>query len=127
RLDDLTAQVTKYAAGIDRIHAGIASGQSLSAEAWNAKLLDIKDVIHQTETVTNELFERGNKRIESVKAELAGIEREVMAVLSTVTVLVLVLAVFLGLVISRSITVPVAEAVRVAEALAHGDLSQQVE
>src|SRR5205807_5368944 len=84
-------------------------------------------VVRDTEGVTQELFDSANKRIDAVKPALGKVEGEVMLLLGIVAVSVLGLAVLLGLLISRSITAPVKEAVRVAEALTKGDLTQKVE
>jgi methyl-accepting chemotaxis protein len=84
-------------------------------------------VIRDTEVLTQELFDGANQRIESAKPVLAAIERDVMLALGVVAFIVTTLAAALALLILRSITGPVGEAVRVAEALAKGDLTQKVE
>src|SRR6185436_6599427 len=80
-----------------------------------------------TEDLTQDLFDGANKRIDGSKPVLAAAERDVMLALAVVMLSVLILAALAAVLITRSITGPVQEAVRVAEALAKGDLSQKVE
>jgi methyl-accepting chemotaxis protein len=126
-LGDLDTALGRYTTGFENLYTAIKSGQYQSAEQANKKVDDFRQVVRDTETITGELFDGASKRIETVKPALAGIAREVMITLAAVAAIVLVLAILIGILISRSITVPVAEAVRVAEALARGDLGQKVE
>jgi methyl-accepting chemotaxis protein len=126
-LDDLASALLRYDGGIEQVYAAIVSGSITSPEQGYHKVDEFRQVIRDTETMTNELFEGADKRIDGVKPVLTEIAREVLIVLGVITAIVLVLAAAIAVMISRSITVPVAKAVRVAEALAKGDLSLAVE
>src|SRR5438477_3465242 len=127
RLESLGASLKRYEAGMEPVYTGMMSGQINTAEAAYHKVEEFRQVVRDTEGVTQELFEGANKRIDAVKPALAQVAREVMLMHAIVAVLVLGLAALMGVFISRSITAPVREAVRVAEALAKGDLTQKVE
>jgi methyl-accepting chemotaxis protein len=127
RLESLTAALKRYESSMESVYAGLISGQISSAEAGYHKVEEFRQVVRDTESVTQDLFDGANKRIEAVKPALVQMQSEVLMLLGIVAVLVLGLAVLIGLLISRSITKPVGEAVRVAEALAKGDLTQKVQ
>ena len=126
-LDELGRSIAQYAGNMAQVEDALLSGAIASSEAGYRRVDEFRQVIRDTEAVTEELFEGGNKRVEAAKPVLAGIERDVSVALGTVAMIVVALAALIALFISRSIIVPVGEAVRVAEALAKGDLTQKVE
>jgi len=126
-LDQLSSLLKSYEGHMEQVHAAIAAGDIRTPEAGYKMVDEFRQTVRDTESVTQDLFDGANKRIEAVKPALVQVESEVMLLLGTVAVVVLGLAVAMGLLISRSITEPVREAVRVAEALAKGDLTQKVE
>jgi methyl-accepting chemotaxis protein len=127
RLEQFAGNVQRYTTAMLQIEEHLLGGSILSAEQGNEKVDEFRQVIRDTEDLTQELFDGANKRIESTKPVLAAAERDVMLALAIVMLAVLILAVLAAILITRSITGPVQEAVRVAEALAKGDLSQKVE
>jgi methyl-accepting chemotaxis protein len=127
RLDQLGRALTQYATAMTQVAEALSSGSITSAEAGYHKVEEFRQVVRDTENVTQDLFDAANTRIEAAKPALAGIERDVTFALISVAIVVMALAAFIALLISRSIIVPVGEAVRVAEALAKGDLTQKVE
>jgi methyl-accepting chemotaxis protein len=127
RLESLNASLKRYEASMEQVFSGMANGQITSSEGGYHKVEEFRQVVRDTEVVTDELYQGANKRIEAVKPALAQVERDVLVLLGVVSILVLSLAMAAGLLITRSITGPVGEAVRVAEALAKGDLTQKLE
>jgi methyl-accepting chemotaxis protein len=117
----------RYDGGIEQVHAAIMDGRITTAEQGYRKVAEFRQAIRDTEQVTEELFAHADTRIESVRPALAEIERGVSLVLAVVAGLVLAAVLAIGVLTARSITGPVSEAVRVAEALATGDLTLEVE
>ena len=127
RLETLAGSLAKYSGNMEQVESSMLARQVTTPEAGYKKVDEFRQVIRDTEVVTQELFEGANKRIEGAKPVLEEIERQVTRVLALVALAVLALAALIAVVIARSITVPVGEAVRVAEALAKGDLTQSIE
>jgi methyl-accepting chemotaxis protein len=127
RIEQLATQLAKYSTNMEQVELAMVGGQIKTAEAGYRKVDEFRQIVRDTENVTQELFDGANKRIEGAKPVLEQIEHRVILVLGLVTALVLALAALIAFFIARSITVPVGYAVRVAEALAHGDLSQTVD
>jgi methyl-accepting chemotaxis protein len=127
RLDLLGRSLAQYASSMAPVEEALLSGAITSSEAGYHRVEEFRQVIRDTEEVTQELFDDASRRIEAARPVLAGIEHDVTFALISVAVIVMALAAFIALLISRSIIVPVGEAVRVAEALAKGDLTQKVE
>jgi methyl-accepting chemotaxis protein len=127
RIEQLGVQLGKYSTSMEQVELAMVGGQIKTSEAGYRKVDEFRQVVRDTETVTQELFDGANKRIEGAKPVLEEIERKVMLALGVVAALVLVVAGLIAFFIARSITTPVAYAVQVAEALAKGDLTQTVE
>ena len=127
RLELLGTQLSKYSTSMEEVELAMVGGKIKTTEAGYKKVDEFRQIVRDTEGVTQELFDGANKRIEGAKPVLEEIERRVVVTLGAVAALVLLLAGVIAFLIARSITVPVGYAVRVAEALAKGDLTQTVE
>jgi len=127
RLDQLSGSILKYDGGMQMLHAEIAAGRVTIPEQGYQRVAQFADAIRDTENAAKELLEGANQRIDALKPALQANTRQVVLVLAVVTSLAVVLAALIALLISRSVTVPVARAVRVAEALARGDLTMKIE
>src|SRR5258708_36366116 len=108
---------------MEQVESSMLARQVTTPEAGYKRVDEFRQVIRDTEVVTQELFEGANKRIEGAKPVLEEIERQVTRVLALVALAVLALAALIAVVIARSITVPVGEADRVPEAPAPGRLT----
>ncbi len=127
RLDQLASMLQSYDGGIEIVYALINQGALTTPSQAAAKLDEFNQVIRDTENVMDSLYAGANLRIELVKPSLAKIQREVIVVLLIVAVAVLAAAILVSVLTSRSIAIPVAQAVRVAESLARGDLAVKVD
>jgi methyl-accepting chemotaxis protein len=127
RLDQLASMLQNYDGGIEITYALISQGALSTPEQAYKKLDEFNQVIRDTETVMDSLYAGANLRIELVKPTLARIQREVVLVLLIVAAAVLAAAITVSVLTSRSISIPVARAVRVAESLAKGDLAVKVD
>ena len=127
RLDQLASMLQSYDGGIEIVYALINQGTLTSPSQAHQKLDEFNKVIVDTENVMDSLYGGANQRLETVKPSLAKIQREVVVVLLIVAGLVLAAAIIVSVLTSRSISIPVSQAVRVAESLARGDLSVKVD
>ncbi|HSV30804.1 MAG TPA: methyl-accepting chemotaxis protein [Atribacteraceae bacterium] len=90
--------------------------------------------IHETREIGQRLsdsMEEMNRVVfvnfEETVADLAMLESRLSRILYLVTAVVLLLAVTLGVILSRSIVRPIRQSVAFAQVLEHGDLSQEIE
>jgi methyl-accepting chemotaxis protein len=127
RLDQLASMLQNYDGGVEIVYALINQGALTTPSQASAKLDEFNQVIRDTENVMDSLYAGANLRIETVKPSLAKIQREVVVVLLIVAAAVLAAAILVSVLTSRSIAIPVAQAVRVAESLARGDLAVKVD
>jgi methyl-accepting chemotaxis protein len=126
-LTSLSSILLRYDGGIEQVYAAIGTGEIVTPEQGYRKAAEFGQAIRDTEEVTEALFAKADRRIEQVEPALAAIQRDVVLVLLVVAGLVFGLVLVIGALTARSITAPVAEAVRIAEAIATGDLTLQVE
>jgi methyl-accepting chemotaxis protein len=127
RLDRLATMLLNYDGGIEIVYALINQGALTTSEQAAKKLYEFNQVIRDTENVMDLLYADANQRLATVKPTLAQMQRQVLIVLLVVAGAVLAVAIRISVFTSRSISVPVAQAVRVAESLARGDLAVEVD
>jgi methyl-accepting chemotaxis protein len=122
-LDRLSSSIMKYDGGMQVLHVEIGDKRIAVPEQGYQRVAEFMSAIQDTESAATELLAGADKRIEALKPALQANTHEVVLMLGGVTVLVVVLAALIAVLISRSVSVPVARAVRAAEALARGDLT----
>ncbi len=113
RLESLGKSLSQYGSEMVKVEDAMMSGAVVSAEQAYHKVEEFRQVVRDTESVTQDLFDGANKRIETVKPALAGIAHDVLLVLAIVAAVVVLLAVVIAVLITRSIIRPVSEAVQV--------------
>jgi methyl-accepting chemotaxis protein len=123
RIDELTRSIHKYALAMEQVETAVVDGRIKTPEAGYRKVDEFRELVRGTEAITQELFDGANKRIDAVKPALAAGEHDRQAVILVGVLLGLAAALTISVLIARSITRPVREAMRVAEALAQGDLT----
>ena len=113
-----------YSGYIDKILELDTAGKDTEAkalmhgEAFKAAMHEQEEIMQLVDSKKKQakLNSEGNDQVASTAAKL----------MITVIIVAAILAVFLGIVISRMITVPLSGAVKIAERLAEGDLTAQV-
>ena len=126
-LERLSGSMLTYDAGMQLLNANMDAGKITMPEQGYQQIAQFAQAISGTESAAAELLEGANRRIDALKPALKANTHHVVVVLGVVTAAVVLLAALIAVLISRSVTVPVARAVRVAEALAGGDLTMKIE
>jgi methyl-accepting chemotaxis protein len=116
-----------YEEGFQRVLAAIREGAVKTPQEANAAILPFKDPIHALEDTAYEFANKHSKAMESVDPMLAESVRRTNAIVFGVILVALLLAGVAGVVITRSITGPLAQAVRVAERVGAGEVDVLIE
>jgi methyl-accepting chemotaxis protein len=127
RLEQLSGSILQYDGGMQVLHADILGGKVTIPEQGYQRVAEFMQAIRDTETAASQLLEGANQRIDALKPALQANTRQVVLMLAGVTSLAVMLAALIAVLISRSVSVPVARAMRVAEAIARGDLTMKIE
>ncbi len=123
----LRKDANAYEAGFQQVLGEIREGSVKTPQEANEHIIPFKDSIRGLEETAYEL---GTKHSEAMKAKnpiLIDSVRRTLAIMLGVMLLAVILTTFAGFLITRSITVPLAQAVKVAERVAEGDLEAHIE
>jgi methyl-accepting chemotaxis protein len=115
-----------YEEGFQKVIAQIREGAVKTAQEANVAIGPYKDEIRRLEETAYEFGTKHSKAMEALNPVLIENVRRTLSIMLTVILAALVLTVFAGIVITRSITAPLAEAVKVAEQVAEGDLDARI-
>jgi len=118
---------SSYEEGFQRVLVGIREGTVKTPQEANAAILPFKDPIHGLEDTAYEFANKHSKAMESVDPMLAESVRRTNAIVFGVILAAFMVAGVVGVVITRSITAPLAQAVRVAERVGAGDVDVLIE
>jgi methyl-accepting chemotaxis protein len=116
-----------YAAGFEATLAAIKAGSIGTAQDANAELGKVKAAVHGMETTSDAIDERAAKRAATAASQIAAVRERSQMLQIVLSALALLVAGALCMFVTRSITRPIAFAVKVAETVAAGDLSSHIE
>jgi methyl-accepting chemotaxis protein len=116
-----------YAAGFEATLARIASSELKTTQEANADLGKVKASVHGMETASDAMSDRATARAAGVGAQVEAVRSRAQMMQIGLTVAGVLLVVVMCWLITRSITVPIAMAVQVAETVASGDLGMKIE
>ncbi|HYS43826.1 MAG TPA: methyl-accepting chemotaxis protein, partial [Geobacteraceae bacterium] len=116
-----------YVAGFNKVYGMVRDGRLQTPAAANAAVAEYKDETHKMENTAAELADEGNKRMDvAEKLVVDKMNHTVMLMLIMSGIAVLV-GIITSILIARSIRVPISEGVAVANRLAEGDLTVNIE
>ena len=116
-----------YEQGFAKVVAAIQEGSLKSPQEANTAITPYKDEIRGLEDAAYEFAGSHSKAMEAIDPLLTENVRRTLQVMLLVVSAALALTLGAGFVITRSITVPLAEAVKVAQQVAEGDLTARIE
>jgi methyl-accepting chemotaxis protein len=116
-----------YEQGFAKVVAAIQDGSLKSPQEANTAITPYKDEIRDLEETAYEFANSHSKAMEAVDPLLTESVRRTLQVMLLVVAAALALTLAAGFVITRGITLPLAEAVKVARQVAEGDLPARIE
>jgi len=126
-LGQLDEVFKRYQSALEIVHAGVIAAEIGSAEEGYKTVAGFTDTVRAADRKLDEMHEAAVARTDAIKPLLAANERQRRITVGIGVVVVIVLASLIGWLMTRSIVRPLNEAVRIAEALARGDLTQRIE
>jgi methyl-accepting chemotaxis protein len=123
----MRADAATYEEGFHKVLAGIREGTVKTPQDANAAVGDVKDEIRRLETTASEFAMKHANAMQALDAVVATNVKRTLAIMFMVMAAALILTAFAGVVITRSITTPLAAAVKVAEQVAEGDLEARID
>jgi methyl-accepting chemotaxis protein len=123
----MRADAASYEEGFHKVLAGIREGGVKTPQEANAAIGPFKDEIRRLESTASDFAMKHANAMQALDAVVATNVKRTLAIMFTVMAAALALTAFAGVVITRSITTPLAAAVRVAEQVAEGDLEARID
>jgi len=127
QVERLVVALTGYGRRMATFYADMALGLMPDAGTAEKSIESFRGDIRSAEEAMNELFDLASKRLDGTREYLSEAKQRVAVLLSAVFIVVAAVAISLAVIIVRTITVPVAAAVRASDALAQGDLTHHIE
>jgi methyl-accepting chemotaxis protein len=125
-VDGMGGHFERYAAGIEVTFGRMRRGELASTQAANDEIGKYKDAVRGMESTSDQVNERAARRAQAAAPTIAAMQSRSRALQFGFSGLALLMAVGLCWWVTRSITVPLARAVEVADTVARGDLSSRI-
>ena len=126
-LKEMKENFDAYAAGFTKVYGQIQEGKIKSAADGNKAMGEYKESVHKMEQLAKDFATEGIRRMDGQAKKTADGKRNLTIVLVAICLLAAVIAVLLGIVMTRSITGPVKTLVVAADRLSVGDLELSIE
>jgi|CXWL01.1.fsa_nt_gi methyl-accepting chemotaxis protein len=116
-----------YEQGFKKTLALIKAGQIKTTQEANNAIGEVKDSIRRLEDTAYDFAGKHSDRMATLDEVVADRERSTVGTMLMIMTGALLASAFIGVVIGRSITVPLQQAVEVAEKVAEGDVNVTIE
>ena len=123
----MRADAASYEEGFLKVLAAVREGTVKTPPDANAAIAPVKDEIRRLESTASDLAMKHANAMQILDTIVTTSVKRTLAIMFTVMVAALVLTTAAAVVITRSITTPLAMAVKVAEQVAEGDLDALVD
>ncbi len=122
----LAEGLAQYEEGFASVYASIQQAEFVSTAEGNAAMEKFKATIRDIEASTVKLSESAQQKADAVESALQRSKNATVALLAGIVALSALLGLAIGWLVSRSITVPMQQAVATARQVAAGDLTTVV-
>ncbi|MEK6744347.1 MAG: methyl-accepting chemotaxis protein [Nitrospirota bacterium] len=126
RVKIMRSELAIYVAGFNKVASLIQAGTIKTPQQANVAITEYKDAIHKLEAEAKSFAEHGNKRMDEAMPLVEGVTSKTTWVMMIVLLMAAMISISAGIVITRSITVPVGVGVAVAKRLSEGDLNAEI-
>jgi methyl-accepting chemotaxis protein len=116
-----------YEVGFKKVYQGVRELSLTSPRDANETITPYKDAIHHLEETANAFAKKHSEAMKEVDGMVVTSVHRTLAIVGTVVALALLFSAIVGVVLTRSVTVPILHVAAVAERVAHGDLSETSE
>ena len=116
-----------YVSGFNKVYSMIEAGKIKTPQEGNKAISEVKDETHKLENTAKELAEAANKTMQDQEAVIKGFTSRVNTIMIVLALIAIAVSIGITIFITRSITNPLSEGLNVANKLADGDLTVNIE
>ncbi len=127
KLREIKKQLDAYSAGFTVVYGKIKSGEITTPQDANKAIGEYKEATHKSETMVGELARQMDKNMESLVKESKDGSKKIKLSVAALAVTAIILALIQAFILIRSITTPLHSLVGVANTIAQGNLTAQLE
>jgi methyl-accepting chemotaxis protein len=124
---DIGKNMSSYAGGFKKVADQIAAGSIKATIDANKAISEFKDETHASEKLINEFAELADSRLQAMQAEIDLTVNALKMEIPIVLAIAIILGAIIAWLLTRGLVRPLNGAVSVANALAKGDLSSNIQ
>ncbi len=125
-LSRMKEEATTYEESFLKAKAMMDAGKIKTPQEGNEEMVPHKDPIHQMEAAANDLKDASRKRMNGMGQVVNDFARHVIIIIVMFIAVAVIIGIGVSLYLTRSITKPLAENIRIADKVAGGDLTQRI-
>lgn len=126
-LKGMKSDLAVYGSGFNKVLGLIRNDKIKTTADANTAIVEVKDETHRIEKQAIEYAQRSSENMNKQATVIKGIARQALILFIALVVFAIGVSIVLARFIKRSITTPLQRGVRLAEAIAGGDLSQRID
>jgi len=127
QLKDMQAELKNYDAGFAKVLSAIRAGSIKTTQEANNAINEYKDNVHKLEQAAQDLATAGETRLEGEGPVLKAFSKRITVIMFVLILVAIAISVTVAMFITNSIVKPLNQGVQVANSLAEGDLTLNVE
>ncbi|WP_243373052.1 methyl-accepting chemotaxis protein [Geotalea sp. SG265] len=116
-----------YVSGFNKVHSQVKAGRITTTADANKAIGEVKDEVHKMESTAVDFAQDANKAMEGAKKLVTGKRDSTVMLMIIVSLIAVAVGFLISILITRSIKKPIGEAVDVANRLADGDLTVDID